>query len=263
MRNFILKYKKLLFILSFVLLSVVLSTVMLTSFNTDRIEKIDNLSTCSKPTGNVVCKGLDLSSYQLDVNFDKVKADGYSFVILRAGTGLGEDKNFDKYYRQATDAGLDVGCYFYSYSKNVEEVKKEAQNALKYIEGKAFSYPVFFDFEEPDLLTYDRINLNTEIINTFCNSIKREGYYPGVYMSSSTHRDFVDNEFIDSYWDVWIAEYGDYSGIDNNNFCYKFSMWQFSDKGNVNGIETNVDMNLCFVDYPAVTAEFKAKYDKI
>jgi len=263
MRNFILNHRKILFILLIVLISAIISTVAITSFNSSRIEKIDKLTTCSKPVGDVVSKGLDVSSYQLDIDFNKVKADGFDFVILRVGTGIGKDKNFETYYQQATDAGLDIGCYYYSYAKNTDEARKEAKKTLQYIKGKTFSYPVFFDFEESDLLTYERTNLNTKLINTFCKTIKRAGYYPGVYMSSSTHRDFVNNEKIDSNWDVWIAEYGDYSGIDNNDFRYKFSMWQFSDKGSVNGIETNVDMNLCFVDYPAVIAEFKAKYDKI
>ena len=263
MRNFILNHKKLFIILFAVLISAIVCTSAITSFNHTRTEKIDKLSTCSKPTGEVVCKGLDVSSYQEDIDFNKVKSAGYDFVILRAGTGLGKDQNFDLYYEQATEAGLDVGCYFYTYATNVEEIKAEAKNTLRYIKGKTFTYPVFLDFEESDLLTYDRTKLNTKMINTFCKIIKREGFYPGVYMSSSVHRDFVNTEKINNNWDVWVAEYGDYSGIDSNNFRYKFSMWQYSDQGTVNGIETNVDMNLCFVDYPSVIADFKAKYDKI
>lgn len=250
MRNFILNHKKLFIILLAVIISAVVSTAAITSLNSSRIEKIDKLSTCSEPTGEVVCRGLDVSSYQLDIDFNKVKSAGYDFVILRVGTGLGKDKNFELYYKQATDAGLDVGCYFYTYATNVEEVRKEAKDTLRYIKGKTFTYPVFLDFEEPDLLSYERTKLNTKMINAFCRIMKREGFYPGVYLSSSVHRDFINTEKIDKNWDVWVAEYGDYSGIDNENFRYKFSMWQYSDRGSVDGIETNVDMNLCFVDYP-------------
>lgn len=263
MRNFIAKNKKLLIIMLILVVSVMIGTSAITSLNKSRLEQINALTTCSKPTGEVVCRGIDVSSYQGNVDFKKVKEAGYSFVILRAGTGLGKDKKFDTYYKQATEAGLDIGCYFYSYATTVDEVKKEAKDTLKYINGKTFTYPVFYDFEYPELLSYDRIKLNTRMINTFCRVIKRAGFYPGVYLSSSVHRDFVNTQSIDEKWDVWVAEYGDYSGIDNENFRYNFSMWQYSDKGIVDGISTNVDMNLCFVDYPAVVNEFCKKYSEI
>lgn len=263
MKKYIAKHKKLFFIIFALIMSGIISTSAITSLNRIRLKEINKLTTCSQPTGNVVCRGIDVSSYQEDVDFSKVKSAGYDFVILRAGTGLGKDKNFDLYYKQAIEAGLDVGCYFYSYATNLEEVQKEAKDTLKYIKNKTFTYPVFYDFEYPELLSYDRIDLNTRMINTFCRTIKVAGYYPGVYLSSSVYRDFVNTQTINEKWDVWVAEYDDYSGTDKKGYSHKFSMWQYSDRGSVDGISTDVDMNLCFVDYPAVTKEFADKYDKI
>ena len=249
------------FIAFVVIISIILATVAVMEFSRPSVEEIDRLSTCSRPTGEVVCKGLDVSSYQKDIDFEKVKSQGFDFVILRAGTGKGKDKKFDTYYKQATNAGLDVGCYFYSYATNPEEAKQEAETTIKYIKNKKFTYPVFYDFEESDLLTYERIQVNTEMINTFCKTIKRGGFYPGVYTSSHIHRDFIDAEVIDAKWDVWIANYGTYSQyIDHSPFSNSFSMWQYTDKGVVDGISTNVDMNLCFVDYPAVVEKFNNEF---
>lgn len=264
MKNFIINYKIQLIIALTVVISILLGVAALTSINVKRElpeEFIEKIGTCSKPTGEIVCKGIDVSSYQLDIDFKKVKADGYDFVILRAGTGKGKDRNFETYYKQAKKAGLDIGCYFYSYASTVEDAEEEAKTLLTYIEDKEFTYPVFYDFEESSLWSYDRVETNTKMINAFCKLIKFNGYYPGVYTSSHIHRNYIDQSIIDSKWDVWIANYGTYSGTENyEKFSSSFSMWQYSDRGSVDGISTNVDMNVCFVDYPSVIAEFNSYF---
>lgn len=264
MKIFLKNHKKLFIIILALTVACILTTTSLTGVNTYYNSDVDNISTCSTPEGRIVAKGIDISSYQEDVDFSKVKSAGYDFVIMRAGTGLGKDKNFELYYEQATQANLDIGCYFYSYAKNVKETKLEAGNLLKYIRGKTFTYPVFYDFEYSKLLSYDRIDINTRMINNFCKIIKRSGYYPGVYTSSSFYTNFMDTQTIGDNWDVWIANYGDYSGNYNHqNFSKMFSMWQYTDKGTVDGISTNVDMNLCFVDYPSVINQFNKRLAEI
>lgn len=264
MKNFIGKHKKIFIIIFALLMACVLTTTAITSQNVIPEELIDKIPTCSKPTGQVICKGIDVSSYQEEIDFAAVKDSGYDFVILRAGTGTGKDDNFDMYYSQATEAGLDVGCYLYSYATTVEEAKVEAETLLRTIKGKTFSYPVFYDFEDAQLLSYDRIETNTGMINAFCQIIKQNGYYPGVYTSSSIHKDFMDNTVIDAKWDMWIANYGDYSGdSDYYKFSNSFSMWQYTDKGKVTGVFTDVDVNLCFVDYPEIIEEFKKRLSNL
>ena len=81
-------------------------------------------------------KGVDLSSWQNEVNFSKLKEHGISFVILRAGTSKGKDVRFEKYYREAKSAGLDIGCYFYTYALDNTSAEQDAQMLLKWLKKK-------------------------------------------------------------------------------------------------------------------------------
>lgn len=258
----IFKNKIILFVL-ILLVSLLFTTASITTPMLSIDKRIDQVPTCSKPSGQIIASGIDISSYQGNVDFNKVKADGVDFVILRVGTSKGMDKNFHTYYNSAIKAGLDVGCYFYTYSTTVEETRKEAYNVLKEIQGKTFSYPVFYDFEYPQLLSYDRIDTNTDMVLEFCKIIKRAGYYPGLYTSSSYHSDFLHTSLIDTTLDVWVANYSDYSGIDKFNYSSNFSMWQYSNIGNINGINADVDLNYSFVDYPSLINKFNYRVSKI
>ncbi len=263
MKRFVLKYKNIILIFFILLLVVLFFTT--TSITTPMLtidERIDQVPTVSTPTGSVVARGVDISSYQGEVDFAKVKSEGYSFVVLRLGTSKGIDKMFNSYYKEATEAGLDVGCYYYTYATTVEESKQEAYEVLQLLQGKTFTYPVFYDFEYPELLSYDRRDVNTQMVEAFCIIIKRGGFYPGVYTASSYHSDFFDTSVINSNFDVWIANY-DYVGVDNYGYSNTVSMWQYTNAGTVNGINTDVDINLCFVDYPSIIEKFNYRVSKI
>lgn len=224
---------------------------------------VDDIATCSSPQGEIQAHGIDVSKYQGDVDFKKVKAAGYDFAVLRVGTSQGgKDSNFEAYYKGALEAGLDIGCYYYTYATTAEEARAEALDVLSFIKDKYFSYPVFFDFEYPQLQSYDRIGENTAMINTFCKYIKRGGYYPGVYTSNSIYNNYIDSAVVGNTWDVWIANYRDHS-YDYQGFASGFSMWQYSNKGRVDGINADVDLNVCYVDYPSITGEFQRKLKQI
>lgn len=263
MKKFITKHKKILILISIIIAVVLLlTTTAVTGFKIMPFlnPTADNIKTCSIPTGEVVSKGIDVSRYQGEIDFNQVKSEGYDFVIIRVGTSQGgKDANFDTYYQNAVNAGLDVGCYYYTYATTKKETRQEAKEVLTYIKGKTFTYPVFYDFEYPELLSTYRASKNTEMINTFCTVIKRGGYYPGVYLSNSAYENHVNYEEIGKTWDVWVAHY-----IDNtpNSTAYSknFSMWQYSCEGSVSGISTAVDLNVCYVDYPSIIDEFNKSY---
>lgn len=264
MKNFITSHsKKLIMLLMILLVSVLFTTTSVTTPLLTYDERIDIIPTVSVPTGSVVSRGLDVSSYQGEIDFNKVKSSGYDFVILRVGTSKGMDKMFHKYYADAVEADLNIGCYFYTYATTVKEIQNEAYKVLREIQGKTFTYPVFCDFEHPETLSYDRIQLNTQMVTSFCSIIKRGGYYPGLYTSVSIHSDFLDTKVVDSTLDVWIASYIDYTSVDIYGYCNDFSMWQYSDVGTVDGINCNVDTNLSFVDYPSLIKEFNYRISKI
>ena len=266
MKSFIIKNKKLIMYIAIVAAFVMIFTtaelsVPKKSYN----EIIDNIKTCSVPEGKVISEGIDVSRYQGEIDFEKVKASGYDFVIIRVGTSQGgKDRNFDKYYNDALSAGLDIGCYYYTYSTTAEEAKAEALDVLSYIEGKSFTYPVFFDFEHGEHQAYHRTEENTAMINTFCKYIKRGGYYPGVYTSSSIYKSYINIPEVENKWDFWVASYRDYT-YSYDGFSKNFSMWQYSNIGRVDGINADVDLNVCYVDYPKIIEQFNKtliKYTK-
>lgn len=256
------RHKKLIFLLAAaVFLVLICTTAGLSSSKTPL--NVSEISTCSKPEGRVVAKGIDVSRYQGDIDFEKVKSDGYDFVILRAGTSQGgKDSSFDAYYDSAEKAGLDIGCYFYTYDTTVEGAEKEAADVLSFLGGKELSYPVFLDFEYEELLSYERTETNTGMINAFCDTIKQGGYYPGVYIASSVYRNYIDSDALGNKWDFWVASYQDHTP-DYMGYSETFSMWQYTNKGSVSGINSDVDLNVSYVDYPDLINKFKEQLSNI
>jgi GH25 family lysozyme M1 (1,4-beta-N-acetylmuramidase) len=132
-------------------------------------------------------KGIDVSQYQQNIDFKKVKASGVDFVIIRAGFGKyanQKDPYFERHYKAAKAAGLKVGAYWYSYAASVEEAKAEAQTCINAIKGKTFEYPIYFDLEERSQFAKGRAFCNS-LVKTFCNALEHAGYRAGLYISRS------------------------------------------------------------------------------
>lgn len=264
MKKFIKEHKKLFMFSAIILvIALLLTTAGIAVPTMTWTSGVDDIKTCSKPEGKIIAKGIDVSRYQGSIDFEKVKQDGYSFVIIRVGTSSGgKDVNFETNYENAVKAGLDVGCYYYTYGFTAQELKNEAKLVLSYIKGKSFNYPVFLDFEYSELLNYKRADENTRMINTFCKYIKRGGYYPGVYTSNSIYNNFIDKITLGNKWDFWVASY-----IDDTHFSTKFSksfsMWQYTSNGVVNGIDARVDLNVAYVNYPEIVKEFQNEYKNL
>lgn len=192
-------------------------------------------------------KGIDISKHNGNVNFTKVRAAGYSYVIIRAGYGKSisqKDPMFEQNYTLAKAAGLDVGAYWYSYAATIEEAKTEAECCLKAIEGKKFEYPIYFDLEEQKQLVKGR-DFCTSVVDIFCSTIEKAGYWAGLYMSKSPLESLIDVPVRNKYA-LWIAQWGDRCTYTGN-----YGMWQSSEKGVVNGISGFVDLDECKVDYPS------------
>lgn len=195
-------------------------------------------------------KGIDVSTWQGDINWNKVKADGIEFAMLRSSFGKENpdkqtDNKFWQNYRNAKAASVPIGAYHYSYATTVEDAKKEADFFLNIVGGCQFEYPVAFDIEDPSqmYLGKDRI---TDIIMAFCERVQAAGYYVSLY----TNLDWISNRIDMSRakaFDVWLAQWSSkptYSG--------SFGMWQYTSSGSVNGISGNVDMNIAYYDYPSI-----------
>lgn len=193
-------------------------------------------------------KVIDVSFYQKTIDWEKVKSqiDG---AILRVGYGGNQknqdDKQFIRNANECTRLGIPFGVYIYSYANTIEKAKSEAGHVLRLIKGYKLSYPVYLDLEDRKTMTCSKKMIG-DMAEVFCKKIKETGYYPAIYANKYWFESILtDSRF--NNWDRWVAQYSSkctYKG--------KYSMWQYSSKGIVNGISGNVDMNYCYVDYPSI-----------
>ena len=180
-----------------------------------KVNKVGNASVTIKQCNKIIttkvkvekAKCIDVSEWNGDINFNKVKSAGITCVILRAGYGKDpnqEDNKFNEYYRQAKAAGLNVGAYWYSYATSVDAAKAEVRNCMKTIQGKEFDLPVFLDVEEYRQAVLPRRTL-TDIISTFCDGIKGYGFDVGMYSAKSMLVDSAYPDELASKYLIWMA----------------------------------------------------------
>jgi GH25 family lysozyme M1 (1,4-beta-N-acetylmuramidase) len=190
--------------------------------------------------------GIDVSEHQGVIDWTKVKAD---FAIIRAGYGREisqKDKKFDINYAGAKAAGIPCGAYWYSYAQSEEEARTEAAVCLEIIKGKQFEYPIYFDVEEQRTLKLG-VDKVSAIINTFLRELENAGYFAGLYMSAYPLKNYV-NDTTRRRYAVWVAHYG----VSKPDYNGQYGMWQKSSSGRIEGINGNVDIDECYVDYPAI-----------
>jgi len=198
--------------------------------------------------GTVWVKGVDVSKYQGNIDWNKVKASGIEFAIIRVGyrgygTGvLVEDSTFRQNIKGATAAGLKVGLYFYSQAINETEAVEEASMVISLCQGYNISYPIYFDTEKVagDTGRADNISRAQRTANAvaFCETIRNSGYKAGVYSYASWFYNQLNMASLSPY-SIWIAQYRDQLSFD-----YNYDIWQYSSTGTVPGIPKPTDMNV-------------------
>ena len=200
-------------------------------------------------------KIIDVSEYQPNIDYEKVKAAGIGGAILRCGyTGWGSshclnaDKCFEKHYAGFQAAGVPVGAYYYSTADTVDFAKKEAEFVQSLLKGKRFELPIYYDLENNERQGKLSKALLTEIADTFCSAMEDAGYFVGVYANTSWFTGKLDHAALSAKYTIWLA---DYRGS-NANKTLKRDIWQYSSTGNVDGINGNVDQNECYRDFPSI-----------
>ena len=193
--------------------------------------------------------GIDVSSWQKEVDWQQVKDSGVEFVMIRfarRGTtegGLYPDDYAMSHYEGAKAAGLKIGGYLFSQAVNVEEAREEAAYLLEIVSGLELEMPLVFDWElaQGENRT-DNVDARTvtDCAIAFCEQIKAAGYRPMVYFNESISRNRMYLEELTDY-EFWLAKYSD-----TMNFPYKVEMWQYTDGGSIPGIPKGVDVNLYF-----------------
>lgn len=207
-------------------------------------------------------KGIDISKHQTSakINFNSLKGLGYSFVIIRAGYGKfrsQKDTEFEKHYKAATDAGLKVGAYHYSYALTVEEALQEADCFLDWIKGKKLEYPVAFDMEDS---TQKKLTnkQRSEIAIAFMSKVEKAGYYTMLYSSASWLGSKFDWEqkykgVALKHFDVWCAAYLGSQAAIEKYFKGKYGIWQYSSSVVVESVyKSRLDHDYAYKDYPKI-----------
>lgn len=201
--------------------------------------------------------GVDVSSWQKDVDWEAVAASGVEFALLRVGfRGYGSGAiNRDNYFLQniegALDAGLDVGVYFFSQAVSIDEAIEEANYTLKMIRDYPLAYPVVFDWERQSADSSRTKDTSNEMVVAcalaFCKTIEDAGYIPMVYAGKNKAYD-LEMEYLSDY-PFWLAHYT--VNQIPTNYINGFDMWQYSSKWSVPGIEGSADVNICLTDWSA------------
>ena len=206
--------------------------------------------------------GIDVSEFQEDIDWKKVKEDDVEFAYLRIGrrgatTGLlYEDPKFEKNYQGAKENGILIGVYFFSQAVDEKEAKEEARWVIDHLKDKQIDLPIVYDCEEVYLEDevsrmegLDQTQISDNAI-AFLKQIQKSGYDVMVYTYPYWAENFFDMKRISAY-PIWLARYG----VDEVDFDYPIRIWQYSEKGTINGISQATDLNIMFIEKETDTEE--------
>ncbi len=245
----------------------VFGKIPINSYNKDNFYAEDGRMAYHDDEGKIISHfGIDLSYHQPEIDWDALEASGIEFVMLRCGYrgysegGLLKDEKFDEYAKECNDRNIPLGVYFFSQSLNEEEAVEEAEFTLSLIKDYKISYPVVLDTEyvsdkqaRTNTAEIDD-ELRTRMCIAFCRRIEQEGYYPMIYASENWIRRELNYEALQDY-DFWAPQY-----LEENDFLFDFTMWQYTCEGRIDGIEDYVDLNISMVDYASFVPALREAY---
>ena len=197
-------------------------------------------------------KGIDISRAQEQFDFTAAVSAGVKFVIIRAGIGRDEDTYFSRNIEQCRKLGIDFGCYWYITATDSQELDRQINACIKTIGDEKPSYPVFCDMEEQRQIDNLTSKERTDMALEFCDRLNKAGLPSGVYANPAWLESYYQKERIVGKRDIWLAhwtESPDYA----SRYDYGQKMWQW---GIDNIAGKDVDGDICFVDYPAITAKW-------
>lgn len=191
--------------------------------------------------------GIDVSTWQGDIDFNAVKEAGCSFVMIRIGYYYDDivmDDRFCDNIQAARDAGLDIGVYFYTTGNSVDTIREHARWISEILGGEPINLPVAFDWEE--FTNFQKYGMNIRDLNefylAFSDEMRAYGYETMLYSSKNFLNDFWDSDIKDSS-PVWLAHY-----VDETDYEGDFYIWQQSNCGRISGIYGDVDMNIMYTE---------------
>ncbi|MCR4678177.1 MAG: hypothetical protein K5679_05430 [Lachnospiraceae bacterium] len=197
--------------------------------------------------------GIDVSTWNGTIDWKQVAKSGVSYAIIRCGYrgttygSLVEDNKFASNIKNASDAGIKVGVYFFTQAVSEAEAVEEASMCLSLVEGYKLSYPIFVDVESGS--GNARANglskeARTAIVKAFCKTISNSGYKAGVYANKNWLNTKLNATELTAYT-IWLAQYASAPSYTTT----RYDLWQYSSQGSIKGISGNVDLDLSYLGY--------------
>lgn len=191
--------------------------------------------------------GIDVSKWQGDIDFSKLKSAGVEFVIIRIGSSTGIngenfiDSKFIQNIKNANSVGIPVGVYFYSYANSVDKAISDAKWIIENIKDYKVELPIAFDWENwGSFNTYELSFFGlTNMAKRFMDTVKSAGYDAMLYSSKT----YLENIWMSVDYPVWLAHY-----TKNTNYAGDYSYWQICSNGRVDGINGDVDIDIRYID---------------
>ena len=188
--------------------------------------------------------GIDVSTWQGNIDWEKAKKDGVEFAMIRLGFGpnsenkLVLDNKFKQNIKETKRLKIPTGIYFYSYAKTKEDIVKQVDYIVKELDGAKLELPIAFDWENWN--SFNKYNVSfkelNDLANTFISEVEKHGYKGMLYSSAY----YLLNIWKD-YDNTWLAYY-----TSNNDYKKSYNMWQLTSSGKVNGISGSVDINILY-----------------
>lgn len=189
--------------------------------------------------------GIDVSAWQGDIDFEKIKEAGVDFIIIRVGSKKGTngdyylDSKFKQNIESANKLGIDVGIYFYSYASSSKEAIKDARWVIKQIKNYKVNLPIAFDWE--DFSDYNSYNLSffelTTMAEDFIKTVEKAGYKGMLYGS----KNYLEKIWLPTKYDIWLAHY-----TKETNYQGNYKYWQKCNDGVIEGIDGAVDIDIMY-----------------
>lgn len=189
--------------------------------------------------------GIDVSGWQGEIDFEKIKNAGVEFIMIRVGGTRGTNGEYfvDKYFKrnieEANKYGIKAGIYFYSYANSKASAMKDAKWVIKQIKDYDIDLPIAFDWEE--WAYFNDYNLSffglTSMAESFLETIEDAGYEGMLYSSKS----YLENIWLPTKYDIWLAHY-----TTQTNYQGKYKLWQLCENGKIDGIDGAVDINVMY-----------------
>ena len=190
-------------------------------------------------------KGIDVSEFQGNIDWDKVKNDGVEFALLKLGNIYDYDANykdskFESNYKNAKAQGIKVGAYIYNYCNAVDTLKKGLKWAFEKLGNKKPDLPIYLDMEDKDIQGETKVSL-TEQCNEFAKFVQEKGFKAGVYANVNWLKNELNPNEFDKDISVWAAQY-----YKECQYTGKYDIWQYTSSGKVDGVSGNCDMNYLY-----------------